>query len=100
MMSEAVVVALITGAFAVLAQWLLSRSNRDKLYEKMDKDNALAITSIRAELEKNQAVTDQKIADLTREVREHNEFARRVPVLEAQMQDISGRVHDMERRGA
>ena len=47
-----------------------------------------------------QAVTDQKISDLTREVREHNEFARRVPVLESQMKDVTNRVHDLEKKGA
>ena len=41
-----------------------------------------------AKLEKHQAVTDTKIEELTREVREHNNFARRVPVLEEKVANL------------
>ena len=99
-MSEAIVVALITGVFAVLANWAVARSNRDKLYDKMDKNMVLSDAQIRAEIERHQAVTDTKLEELTREVREHNEFARRVPVLESQMHDAYQRIHDLEKKGA
>lgn len=45
---------------------------------------------------KSQAVTDTKIEELTREVREHNNFARRVPVLEEQMKMANHRITDLE----
>ena len=45
---------------------------------------------------KAQAVTDTKIEELTREVREHNGFARRVPVLEEQMKVANHRIQDLE----
>ena len=45
---------------------------------------------------KAQAVTDTKIEELTREVREHNHFARRVPVLEEQMKVANHRIQDLE----
>lgn len=45
---------------------------------------------------KAQAVTDTKIEELTREVREHNNFARRVPVLEEQMKVANHRIDDLE----
>ena len=45
---------------------------------------------------KAQAVTDTKLEELTREVREHNNFARRVPVLEEQMKVVNHRIHDLE----
>lgn len=45
---------------------------------------------------KSQAVTDTKIEELTREVREHNNFARRVPVLEEQMKVANHRIADLE----
>ena len=45
---------------------------------------------------KAQAVTDTKLEELTREVREHNNFARRVPVLEEQMKVANHRIHDLE----
>ena len=46
--------------------------------------------------QKSQAVTDTKLEELTREVREHNNFARRVPVLEEQMKVANHRIQDLE----
>lgn len=47
-------------------------------------------------LEISQAVTDYKIDELTREVRQHNHFAQRVPVLEEQIKVINHRIKDLE----
>ena len=46
--------------------------------------------------QKSQAVTETKIDELTREVREHNNFARRVPILEEQMKVANHRIQDLE----
>ena len=46
--------------------------------------------------QKAQAVTETKLEELTREVREHNNFARRVPVLEEQMKVANHRIQDLE----
>ena len=43
-----------------------------------------------------QAVTDEKLTELTREVREHNHFARRVPVVEEQIRDMDRRLEQLE----
>ena len=45
---------------------------------------------------RRQAVTDTKLEELTREVREHNNFARRVPILEEQMKVANHRIADLE----
>lgn len=45
---------------------------------------------------KAQAVMETKVADLTREVREHNNFAKRMPVVEEQIKDIGRRIGDLE----
>ena len=45
---------------------------------------------------KSQAVTDTKLEELTREVREHNNFARRMPVVEEQIKVINHRISDLE----
>lgn len=45
---------------------------------------------------KHQAVADAKLEELTREVREHNNFARRVPVVEEQIKVINHRIADLE----
>ena len=47
---------------------------------------------------KSQAVTETKLDELTREVREHNGFARRMPVVEEQIKVINHRVADLENR--
>lgn len=84
-MSEAIIVAIITGLISLVGTIITVVTTSNKSAQEM----RIA-----------QAVTDQKISDLTREVREHNEFARRVPVLESQMQDVTNRVHDLEKKGA
>ena len=81
-MSEAIIVALITGACAIAAQLLIARQTSKDMY---------------AQLDKHQAVTETKIEELTREVRMHNDFARRVPVLEEQIKVANHRIEDLER---
>ena len=46
--------------------------------------------------QKTQAVMETRIDELTREVREHNNFARRMPVVEEQIKVINHRIHDLE----
>ena len=81
-MSEAVVVALITGGLSVLGVIISNIGSNKKI------ENALSTS---------QAVTDCKIEELTREVREHNNFARRMPVVEEQIKVINHRLEDLER---
>lgn len=45
---------------------------------------------------RNQAVMETKVEELTREVREHNNFARRMPVVEEQIKVINRRIGDLE----
>jgi hypothetical protein len=77
-----IIVALIVGGLSLLGVILTNASSNKKVESK---------------IETAQAVTDAKIEELTREVREHNNFARRVPVLESQMQDISRRLGNVEK---
>ena len=80
-MSEAVVVALITGAVSLIGTIITVLLANQKTNE------ALKIS---------QAVTDTKIDELTREVRAHNNFAQRMPVVEEQIKVISHRIEDLE----
>lgn len=54
---------------------------------------------VEAKITTAQAVTDCKIDELTREVREHNNFARRMPVVEEQIKVINNRLSDLEQKG-
>lgn len=56
----------------------------------------LAFCGVLVSNSKAQAVTDTKLKELTREVREHNNFARRMPVVEEQIKVINHRISDLE----
>ena len=56
----------------------------------------LTLVGVLLSNQKAQAVTETKIEELTREVREHNNFARRVPVVEEQIKVINHRIEDLE----
>lgn len=71
-MTEAVITALITGALTLLGV-LISNG-------------------------RTQAVLETKVEELAREVREHNNFARRMPVVEEQIKVINHRIADLERK--
>ena len=60
--------------------------------------NSRTARDVDAKLDKQQAVTSTKLEELTREVREHNNFARRVPVIEEQIKVANHRIEDLERR--
>ena len=76
-----IIVALITGGLALIGVVISNVSSNRKI------ENQLQVS---------QAVTDTKIEELTREVREHNNFARRVPILEEQMRVANHRIKDLE----
>ena len=80
-MNESVIVALVTAGAAILSNVILISKNSREIDHK---------------LETHQAVTDTKLDELTREVREHNNFARRMPVVEEQIKVANHRIEDLE----
>ena len=56
----------------------------------------LTLLGVLASNSKSQAVTETKLEDLTREVREHNNFAKRMPVVEEKIKVINHRIDDLE----
>jgi len=99
-MSDAIIVAIITGGCAVIAQLIISHASAKELYAKLDKQSEISDAKLDAKLEKYQAVTDTKIEELTREVRKHNEFATRVPLLEAEDKRLNERLKVLETKPA
>ena len=81
-MTDAIAVALITGGLS-LAGVIIS--------------NFITASKNEAAIKTSQAVTDTKLEELTREVREHNHFAQRMPVVEHQIKVINHRLADLER---
>lgn len=92
-MSEAIIVALITGACTIIVQIIISRKSSSELVARLERQSELSDQELSGKLEKYQAVTDNKIDELTREVRIHNNFAQRVPVLEEKITHM-----ELERR--
>ena len=82
-MSEVIVVALITGGLSLVGVVVT---------------NLAAARKNEAAIRTAQAVTDTKLEELTREVREHNHFARRMPVVEEQIKVINHRLADLEQQ--
>ena len=81
-MTEAILVALITGGLSLAGVVVTCLATARK------NENAMRTV---------QAVMDTKLEELTREVREHNHFARRMPVVEEQIKVINHRIADLER---
>ena len=79
---ESIIVAIITGGLSLIGVVFSNMTSNKKI------ETALCT---------QQAVTDTKIEELTREVRAHNNFAQRVPVLEEQMKVANHRIEDLER---
>ena len=80
-MSETSAVALITGGLSLIGVVVTNLATARK--------NEQTIRT-------SQAVTDSQLRELTREVREHNHFARRMPVVEEQIKVINHRISDLE----
>lgn len=79
---DVILAAAVTGILSLLGVVVSNIGSNRKI------ENALSTS---------QAVTDCKIEELTREVREHNNFARRMPVVEEQIKVINHRLDDLER---
>lgn len=86
-MSEGIIVALITGGLTFLGVLVSNISGNKKI-----------VSDIKTELVKYQAVTDTKITELTREVREHNNFAKRVPILETEMKHVEQEIANYHKK--
>ena len=80
-MTESIIVALITGGLSLAGVVITCLATA----KKTEKAAAVA-----------QAVTETKLAELTREVREHNNFAQKMPVLQQEVRDLGRRVDILE----
>lgn len=84
-MTEAIIVAIIAAGASLLGTIFTVLASARKTEKNM---------------EVAQAVTDTKIVELTREVRAHNDFASRIPVIEEQIKVANHRIDDLEKRTA
>lgn len=82
---ETVIAAVVSGAAGIICSVLAAVSS-----------NAKHEAELETKIEKWQAVTDTQLAELTREVRKHNNFAERMPVIEEKIKVINHRIGDLE----
>lgn len=78
-----IIVALIVGGLSLVGVIFTNISSNKK---------------VQTDMKVQAAVTDEKIEELTREVREHNNFAKRMPVVEEQIKVINHRIKDLEKQ--
>lgn len=83
---EQIIIALITAGLSLVGVMVTNYFNNKSLSDK-----------VTHQLEVAQAVTDTKIEELTREVRTHNNFAQRIPVMEEKIAVANQRIDDLER---
>lgn len=81
-MLEMILPAIIAGLFSVVVSLIANSSSNKKL-----------VNDFKLEVTKNQAITDTKIEDLTREVRQHNNFAQRMPAVEEKIDNLKEKVN-------
>lgn len=81
-----IIASLITGGLALIGVIITNMQSNKKIGYQLEK-----------QLEKQQAITDTKLEELTREVREHNNFAKRMPVVEEQIKVINNRLDGLEK---
>ena len=105
-MSSEILVACITGGLSLLGVIITNYFNQRKISGDMEMRNAefrkaseLADARLEAKLEKSVAVTGEQIKVLTDEVRKHNGFAQKIPLLEEQIRVANHRIEDLERMG-
>lgn len=85
-MSETILTALITGGFT-FAGVIISNFNSNKKL----------VSDVKLEFAKYKASTDEKITELTREVREHNNFAKRMPVVEKEVEHLGEKITELHK---
>ena len=95
-MSDVIIVAIVTGGLSLIGTIITVLAANKQTINALDKKSDLSDAKLDAKLSQHMAVTDTKIEELTREVRKHNGFAERVPVMEEQIKVANHRIADLE----
>lgn len=93
----AVIVAVITGIFALSGQVVMSKSNNEKMIKEIEKRSELSDTKLEGQITGMKDLWNLQLAQLTQSVNKHNGFAERIPVIEEKLRSLESRVDEMER---
>lgn len=99
-MSDAIITAIITAVLTLIGVLVNARVQHNATMAELRRQSEISDQSIEAKLDRHQAVTDTKIEELTREVREHNAFAQRIPILEEKAKSADRRLTDLEHKAS
>lgn len=89
---ESIIVALIAGGLSLVGTIITVQNNNQKIIRDMKAEFSKEMQEIKTEFVKSKAITDTKLDDLAQEVRRHNNFAERVPMLEQRIEGIDEKI--------
>ena len=81
-MTETIIVALITGGLSLAGVIITTYATNRKTRNNLIEENRKSTDALKEDFKVSQAIMQTEIKELTREVREHNNFAKRMPVVE------------------
>lgn len=95
-MSDAIIVALITAATSLIAHFVGNMIQQKDLHQRIEEQSKESDAKIEKQLAVFTAVTETKLDSLTEEVKKHNEFATRMPVVENKVDSLDKRISALE----
>ena len=88
-----IIASSITAGLGLIGVIFTNKTNKDKIINDIDKKNTAMISEVKTEMRVNQAVTNTKIEDLTKEVEKHNGFAQRMPKIEEKLENMNEKIN-------
>ncbi len=92
-MSEGILIALIPSILTFAGVLVTVFSSNKKLTNDIKLENNKVVNDIKLEITAYHSSTDEKIKELTREVREHNNFAKRMPAVEQKIDNVEEKIN-------
>ena len=96
-MTEAVIVAIVTGVLAIVGNIILTHQSNEKVLFELEKRSEISDAKLEGQIDKMKGVWEVKLSTLTEAVNKHNGFAERIPVLEEKIKVMNSRISDLER---
>lgn len=88
-----IIVAIITGAFSLVGVVITCHVTSQKTKNEISRELRESHANLKQEFEVAKAITNEKIEELTRETRKHNNFAERMPVVENEIKHIKSDIN-------
>lgn len=95
-MSEAIIVALVTGVLAIIGNIVLTHQSNQKVLLELEKRSEISDVKLEGQIDKMRGVWEVKLQSLTEAVNKHNGFAERIPVLEERVKAMDIRISELE----